>query len=163
MLQSPETAWRKLKRVWILDQPVGLGATLAVPGFFLLRWMILAITPEDHWFITFCTILMALASFYMLALGIYYLSTPFQRVWISPELIQLRLGKLTLRSIPVPQVRTVTSEVRKVLIRNRECDIYRVKFYCNGSWPHNRTLWMDWSVEVEEALKETLTETSFLF
>ena len=161
--QSADTQWIVLPRVRLWSQPAGLGALLAVPGGYLCWHMIAALDFREHWVLTICTILLILAFFAAFAQGIWYLLTPFHKVWVSREEVQLRLGSLVLRSIPVKEIRSVTSEVRTVLVHNKEQDLYQVKFYRYNAPSYEKPLWLDWSVDIEEQLKEILSETSFLF
>ena len=125
--------------------------------------MLLAINFEEHWSMVAITFLLVVGFFVMFLTGIAYLLTPFEKVWLSQEEVQLRLGSLVLRRIPKSCIRSVTPVNREVRIRRRECDLYRLKINCLGSWPASRSLWLDWSLATVDALKETLQDVTFLF
>ena len=105
--QTTDTKWTVLSRVRLWSQPAGLGALLAIPGGYLCWNMILALDFEEHWALTLCTILLITAFFAAFAQGVYYLLTPFHKVWVSRDEVQLRLGTLILRRIPVREIRSV--------------------------------------------------------
>ena len=88
---------------------------------------------------------------------------PLHTLLVTREEIQLRLGPLVLRRLPVEQLRSVTSEMRTVLVRNRSREVFRIKFYRRGASYREKPLWMDWSLAAEQRLKAILTETDFLF
>ena len=135
---------------------------LAFPGGIMTYWMILALDPNEHWVLTVCTVLLILAFLFMTGLGIYFLLTPLETLWVSREELQLRLGSIVLRRIPVKDIRSIVSEVRNVLVKNRDADLYRLKIYPEGKWPKSRVLWLDWSTSSEEILKEVLDEDIIL-
>ncbi|MGN1015861.1 MAG: hypothetical protein ACI4PL_02585 [Faecousia sp.] len=150
-------------RVRLLGQPLGLGLPLALAGGFLGFNMMLALLAETQWVMWLVTLVMAAAFLAMFALGISYLLSPFERLRISPEGVELVLWGLTLRRIPKDTIRSVTATTREIIVRRKDCDLYRLKINPNGSWPQNRSLWLDWSVATEEALKSCLPNVNFLF
>ena len=135
---------------------------LAFPGGIMTYWMILALDPAEHWALTLCTVVLILAFLFMTGLGIYFLLMPLETLWVSREELQLRLGSIVLRRIPVKDIRSIVSEVRNVLVKNRDADLYRLKIYPEGKWPKSRVLWLDWSTSSEEILKEVLDEDIIL-
>ena len=155
----PDTPnWKKLPKVIHPAQPVGLGMALAVPGGVMTWLMILALSPKDHWAVTLCTVFMILGFLYMFLLGVYYLLMPLETLWICPDELQLRLGSIVLRRIGADQVRSIVPEVRNVLIRNKDSDLYRLKIYPDGKWPHSRVVWVDWSIASQEVLRDTFKD-----
>ena len=153
---SENTQWKKIPKILFRSWPLGLGAVLAFPGGIMTYWMILALDPNEHWALTLCTVLLILAFLFMTGLGIYFLLMPLETLWVSREEIQLRLGSIVLRRIPTKDVRSIVSEVRNVLVKNRDADLYRLKIYPDGKWPKSLVLWLDWSTSAEEILKEIL-------
>ena len=163
MANPHDQNWIVRPRVRLLGQPLGMGLTLTAAGGFLSFNMVLAINFGEHWSMVAITILLVLGFFAMFLMGIAYLLAPFEKVWISSEEVQLRLGSLVLRRIPRASIRSITPVNREVRIRRRECDLYRLKINCLGSWPAGRSLWLDWSLATADALKETLQDVTFLF
>ena len=150
-------------RVRLLGQPIGLGLPLALAGGFLGFNMVLVLFSERNAVMWGITLVMAAAFLAMFALGMSYLLSPFERLRISPDGVELVLWGLTLRRIPGDTIRSVTATTREIMIRRKDCDLYRLKINLNGSWPKSRCLWMDWSVATEEALKSCLPNVNFLF
>ena len=151
-------SWRKVSRVRLLGQPIGLGIPLAGMGGFLTYNMILATKPSEGWLLTLCTVLMALAFGAVCLIGVAFLLTPFETVWVSPREVRLCLGKLVLRRIPVENIRSVTGTTREIILRGRDCDLYRLKI----NLMEGRSLWLDWSTGTEAVLKEQLKDVLFL-
>ncbi len=156
------TAWSACPRVRLYGQPIGLGLLLAIPGGFLTWNMILAYSFKDPWWLQAGTLVLLLGFGAMLLAGMVQLLTPFEKVWVCAKEVQLRLGLLVLRRIPVENIRSVTATTREVTVRNKDCNLYRMIINCNGRWPHNRALWVDWSTDTEEVFKSHLTGAMFL-
>ena len=150
-------------RVRLLGQPIGLGIPLALAGGFLGFNMVLVLFSERNAVMWGITLVMAAAFLAVFALGMSYLLSPFERLRISPEGVELTLWGLTLRRIPRNTIRSVTATTRETIVRRRDCDLYRLRINPNGSWPKSRCLWLDWSVATEQALKENLPGVNFLF
>ena len=150
-------------RVRLLGQPLGLGLPLTLAGGFLGFNMVLVLFSERNAVMWGITLVMAAAFLAMFALGMSYLLSPFEQLRISPEGVELVLWGMTLRRIPRDTIRSVTATTREIMIRRKDCDLYRLKINLNGSWPKSRCLWMDWSVATEEALKSCLPNVNFLF
>ena len=150
-------------RVRLLGQPLGLGLPLALAGGFLGFNMILALLAEGNAVMWGITLVMAAAFLAVFALGMSYLLSPFERLRISPEGVELTLLGLTLRRIPADTIRSITATTREIIVRRKDCDLYRLKINPKGSWPKSRCLWLDWSVATEQALKENLPGVNFLF
>ena len=150
-------------RVRLLGQPIGLGIPLALAGGFLGFNMVVVLFSERNAVMWGITLVMAAAFLAVFALGMSYLLSPFERLRISPEGVELTLWGLTLRRIPTDTIRSVTATTREIIVRRRDCDLYRLKINPNGSWPKSRCLWLDWSVSTEQALKENLPGINFLF
>ena len=158
-----ETArWESLPRIRYRGQPVGLGIPLAFAGGGLCVNMILAYTPEEHWILQVCTIAMAIGFGFMCLLGVNYLLMPLEKLWLSREEVQLRLGPLVLRRIRAADIRSLGGTSKEVTIKKRDCTLNRILIYCNGKWPKNRTLWLDWSLDAEDTLREYLPDANFL-
>ncbi len=155
-------AWSSRPRVRLYGQPIGLGILLAVPGGYLAWNMALAYNMTEPLWLQLSTIALFLGFGLMFLAGVAQLLTPFEKVWISRQEVQLRLGSIVLRRIPVENIRSLNATTREVIVRNRDCNLYRIKINCEGKWPHNRTLWIDWSTATEEALRKHLTNTMFL-
>jgi len=162
-MTAPETNCVRLRRVRLIGQPLGLGFLLAAPGAYLGWNMLLAVDFSEHWALTASTFLLILAFFAMFAQGVWYLLMPLHTLLVTREEIQLRLGPLVLRRLPVDQIRSVTSEMRTVLVRNRSREVFRIKFYRRGASFREKPLWMDWSLAAEQRLKGTLQDVTFLF
>ena len=150
-------------RVRLLGQPIGLGIPLALAGGFLGFNMVVVLFSERNAVMWGITLVMAAAFLAVFALGMSYLLSPFERLRISPEGVELTLWGLTLRRIPRDTIRSVTATTRETIVRRRDCDLYRLRINPNGSWPKSRCLWLDWSVATEQALKENLPGVNFLF
>ena len=150
-------------RVRLLGQPIGLGIPLALAGGFLGFNMVVVLFSERNAVMWGITLVLAAAFLAVFALGMSYLLSPFERLRISPEGVELTLWGLTLRRIPRDTIRSVTATTRETIVRRRDCDLYRLRINPNGSWPKSRCLWMDWSVATEQALKENLPGVNFLF
>lgn len=151
-------AWAVRPRVKLLGQPVGLGIPLTVAGGYMTWNMILAFSLEEPLWLQISTIGLILAFGAMLAWGVSNLLAPFEKVWICPKEVQLRLGSLVLRRIPAENIRSISATTREIRIRNKDTDLYRVKINCNKG----RTMWVDWMVGTEEALKKNLPGVTFL-
>ena len=151
-------SWRKVSRARLLGQPIGLGIPLAGMGGFLTFNMILAMKPSEGWLLTLCTVLMALAFGAVCLIGIAFLLTPFEKVWVSPREVWLCLGRLVLRRIPAENIRSVTGTTREIILRGHDCDLYRLKINLLAGRP----LWLDWSTGTEAVLKEQLKNVLFL-
>ena len=150
-------------RVRLLGQPIGLGIPLALAGGFLGFNMVVVLFSERNAVMWGITLVLAAAFLAVFALGMSYLLSPFERLRISPEGVELTLWGLTLRRIPRNTIRSVTATTRETIVRRRDCDLYRLRINPNGSWPKSRCLWLDWSVATEQALKENLPGVNFLF
>ena len=150
-------------RVRHLGQPLGLGLPLALAGGFLGFNMVLVLFSERNAVMWGITLVMAAAFLAMFVLGMSFLLSPFERLRISPEGVELVLFGLVLRRIPRDTIRSVTATTREIMIRRKDCDLYRLRIHYTGSWPQNRSLWLDWSVATEEALKSCLPNVNFLF
>ena len=151
-------AWAVRPRVKLLGQPVGLGIPLTVAGGYLTWNMILAFSLEEPLWLQVSTIGLILAFGAMLIWGVSNLLAPFEKVWICPKEVQLRLGNLVLRRIPAENIRSISATTREIIIKNKDTDLYRVKINCNTG----RTMWVDWTVGTEEALKKNLPGVTFL-
>ena len=158
--QNLDLAWKSCKRVRLLAQPVGLGTPLTIAGGYLLWNMILAFSLEEPLWLQLSTVMLIIGFGFMFLLGVNYLLTPFERIWVRPGEAQLRLGKLVLRRIPEAQIHSVGATTREIMVRNRDVDLYRIRLRCEKGWPKH--IWIDWTVETEELLRETLTNTLFL-
>ena len=150
-------------RVRLLGQPIGLGIPLALAGGFLGFNMVVVLFSERNAVMWGITLVLAAAFLAVFALGMSYLLSPFERLRISPEGVELTLWGLPLRRIPTDTIRYVTATTREIIVRRRDCDLYRLRINPNGSWPKSRCLWLDWSVATEQALKENLPGVNFLF
>ena len=150
--------WVRLPKVRFLGQPVGLGLVLLIPGGVMTVLMIMALSATDPWYITVGTVFLILGFLYMFLLGAYYLLMPFEKLWIREDEIRLQLGTVVLRRIGVEQVRSIIPEVRTVLVKNRDADLYRLKIYPEGKGLQARVLWVDWSVATQEALHEVFRD-----
>ena len=155
-------AWESRPRVRWAGQPIGLGIPLTLAGGCLSLNMLLAYTIEEPLWLQLCTLAMLLGFGVVFLLGLSQLLAPLERIWLSHEEVQVRVGPIVLRRIPAETIRSVSATTREVIIRRRDCDLYRVKLNCEGKWPRNRTLWIDWSLETEVALRRNLTDAIFL-
>lgn len=154
--------WEVLPRIRLYGQPVGLGIPLTFAGGALSLNMLQAFKSEEHWILQLATIAMILGFGAIFLVGLRFLLQPLQKLWVSREEVQLRLGPIVLRRIAAADIRSVGATSREVTVQDRECDLYRVLLYCNGKWPQNRTLWLDWSLETEEVLRRKLPKANFL-
>lgn len=152
-------AWTSRPRVKLLGQPVGLGIPLTVAGGYMTWNMILAFSLQEPLWLQLSTIGLIAAFGAMLWWGVCNLLSPFEKVWICRKEVQLRLGSLVLRRIPVENIRSISATTREVIIRNRDVDLYRMKINCNKG----RSMWVDWTVGTEETLKKNLVDVTFLF
>ena len=157
-----DTAWEVCPRVRLLGQPIGLGLPLTLAGGYVGINMILAFTTEEPLWLQLCTIGLIVGFGVMFSIGVGYLLSPLEKVWVSREEIQVRLGPIVLRRIPVETIHSVSAITREILIRNRDCVLYRMKVHCNGKWPRSRTLWLDWTTNSEEVLRRNLPNAIFL-
>ncbi len=157
-----DSQWRSIHRVRLLGQPIGLGIPMTIMGGFLAVNMAFALDPEEGWLLTIATILLFLAFFAMFFIGVCSLIAPLEKVWVSCEEVQLRLGSLVLRRIPAEKIRSVTASTRTVMIRSKDRELYRMYLNLNGAWPKGRRLWLDWTTGSESALKEQLKNVIFL-
>ena len=156
-----ELTWESCRRVRLVGQPLGLGLILAVPGGFLTYHMIKAYSFSEPWWLQLGNVLLIVGFAYMVYMGIYYLSTLFQRVWIRDGEVQLRIGKLVLFRLPEERITSVRSTGQLVTVRNKDIDLYRMKICWDGKL--HRSFWIDWSISNEEMLKEHLKNTLFMF
>lgn len=157
-----EQEFKSVSRVRLLGQPIGLGLPLTLMGGALTLNMALALNPEEGWLLTAATVLMFFMFLAMFLIGVSYLLTPFEKVRVSPQEVQLCLGPLVLRRIPAEEIRSVTATTRQIMIRSRDCDLYRMIINFNGPWPKRRRLWLDWSTGSESVLKDRLKNVNFL-
>ena len=151
-------AWAVRPRVKLLGQPVGLGIPLTLAGGYMGWNMVLAFTTEEPLWLQLCTIGLILAFGAMLVWGLSNLLAPFEKVWICPKEVQLRLGNVILRRIPVENIRSVSATTREIIIKNRDTNLYRIKVNCNKG----RSMWVDYMVDTEAALKKNLPDVTFL-
>ena len=156
-----ELTWESCRRVRLVGQPLGLGLILAVPGGFLTYHMIKAYSFSEPWWLQLGNILLIVGFAFMVYMGIYYLSTLFQRVWIRDGELQLRIGKLVLFRLPEERITSVRSTGQLVTVRNKDIDLYRMKICWDGKL--HRSFWIDWSISNEEMLKAHLKNTLFMF
>ena len=127
-----ELTWESCRRVRLVGQPLGLGLILAVPGGFLTYHMIKAYSFSEPWWLQLGNILLIVGFAFMVYMGIYYLSTLFQRVWIRDGELQLRIGKLVLFRLPEERITSVRSTGQLVTVRNKDIDLYRIKICRDG-------------------------------
>ena len=156
-----ELNWESCRRVRLVGQPIMLGLILAVPGGFLTYHMIKAYSFSEPWWLQLGNVLLIVGFAYMVYMGIYYLSTLFQRVWIRDGEVQLRIGKLVLFRLPEERITSVRSTGQLVTVRNKDIDLYRMKICWDGKL--HRSFWIDWSISNEEMLKAHLKNTLFMF
>ena len=156
-----ELTWESCRRVRLVGQPLGLGLILAVPGGFLTYHMIKAYSVSAPWWLQLGNVLLIVGFAYMVYMGIYNLSTLFQRVWIRDGEVQLRIGKLVLFRLPEERITSVRSTGQLVTVRNKDIDLYRMKICWDGKL--HRSFWIDWSISNEEMLKAHLKNTLFMF
>ena len=156
-----ELTWESCRRVRLVGQPLGLGLILAVPGGFLTYHMIKAYSFSEPWWLQLGNVLLIVGFAYMVYMGIYYLSTLFQRVWIRDGEVQLRIGSLVLFRLPEERITSVRSTGQLVTVRNKDIDLYRMKICWDGKL--HRSFWIDWSISNEEILKAHLKNTLFMF
>ena len=156
-----ELTWESCRRVRLVGQPLGLGLILAVPGGFLTYHMIKAYSFSEPWWLQLGNVLLIVGFAFMVYMGIYYLSTLFQRVWIRDGEVQLRIGKLVLFRLPEERITSVRSTGQLVTVRNKDIDLYRMKICWDGKL--HRSFWIDWSISNEEMLKAHLKNTLFMF
>ena len=90
--------------------------------------------------------------------GMRHLLMPFEKLWVCPDELQLRLGPVVLRRIEADKVRSIVPEGRTVLVRNKDADLYRLKIYPEGKGREARILWVDWSLKTEEVLRDTFRD-----
>ncbi len=155
-----ESNWTSVKRVRLLAQPIGVGIPMSCAGGYLCWNMILALEPTEPLWLQLSTVGLIALFGWMFVLGVCYLLAPLETIWVTQGEVQLRLGKLVLRRIPENKIHSVGANTREILVRNKEVDLYRMKLRCEKTFP--RSLWMDWTVDTEEALRENLLHTPFL-
>ena len=153
-----DQAWAVRPRVKLLGQPIGLGIPLTLAGGYMTWNMLLAFSLQEPLWLQLSTIGLILAFGAMLVWGVSNLLAPFEKVWICPREVQLRLGSLVLRRIPVENIRSVSATTREVILKNKDTDLYRIKVNCLKG----RSLWIDFMVDTEAALKEKLPGVTFL-
>jgi len=160
--QQIDFSWESVPRVRLLGQPVGAGLPMVFGGGVMTYYMVLALNPREPWLLQLLTLLMIVGFWTLFLMGVAFLLTPFERVWVSRAGLELRLGKLVLRRIPAESIRSVSASTREIRLRKGDCDLYRVLVNCNGRWPHSRTMWIDWTIATEQTLRRHLTRTNFL-
>lgn len=156
-----ELTWKSCRRVRLVGQPLGLGMIMTVAGGYLTYHMLNAYTFSEPWWLQLGNLLLIVAFAYMLYMGIYYLLTLFQRVWVTDGEVQLRIGKLVLFRLPEERITAVRGTAQLVTVRNKDIDLYRMKVCWDGKL--HRSFWIDWSISNEEMLKEHLKNTLFMF
>ena len=156
-----ELTWESCRRVRLVGQPLGLGMIMTVAGGYLTYHMLNAYTLSEPWWLQLGNLLLIVAFAYMLYMGIYYLLTLFQRVWVTDGEVQLRIGKLVLFRLPEERITAVRGTAQLVTVRNKDIDLYRMKVCWDGKL--HRSFWIDWSISNEEMLKEHLKNTLFMF
>ena len=156
-----ELTWESCRRVRLVGQPLGLGMIMTVAGGYLTYHMLNAYTLSEPWCLQLVNVLLNVAFAYMLYMGIYYLLTLFQRVWVTDGEVQLRIGKLVLFRLPEERITAVRGTAQLVTVRNKDIDLYRMKVCWDGKL--HRSFWIDWSISNEEMLKEHLKNTLFMF
>jgi len=155
---SANKGWVSLPKVRFLGQPLGLGLVLAVPGGVMTVLMVLALSIRDPWYVTVGTFFLIGAFFFMFFQGMRHLLMPFEKLWVCPDELQLRLGSIVLRRIEADKVSSNVPEGRTVLVRNKDADLYRLKIYPEGKGREARVLWVDWSLKTEEVLRDTFKD-----
>ena len=155
---SENKGWVKVPKVRFLGHPLGLGLVLALPGGVMTVLMVLALSPKDPWYITVGTFFLIAGFFWMFFQGMRHLLMPFEKLWVCPDELQLRLGPVVLRRIEADKVRSIVPEGRTVLVRNKDADLYRLKIYPEGKGREARVLWVDWSLKTEEVLRDTFRD-----
>ena len=150
--------WVRIRKVRFLGQPLGLGLLLTAIGGVMTVLMIMALSPKDLWYVTAGTILLIGGFGWTLYQGLRHLLMPFEKLWVCPDELQLRLGPVVLRRIEADKVRSIVPEGRTVLVRNKDADLYRLKIYPEGKGRDARVLWVDWSLKAEEVLRDTFRD-----
>ena len=155
-----ECVWESCRRVRLVGQPLGLGMIMAVAGGYLTYHMIKAYSFSEPWWLQLGNVLLIVAFAYMLYMGIYYLLSLFQTVWVRDGEIQLRIGKLVLFRLTEDRITAIRGTDQLVTVRNKDIDLLRMKVCWNGKL--HRSFWIDWSISNEEMLREHLKNTLFM-
>ena len=155
-----ELVWESCRRVRLVGQPLGLGTIMTAAGAYLTYHMIKAYSFSEPWWLQLSNVALILAFVFMLYMGIYYLLTLFQKVWVRDGEVQLRIGKLVLFRLPEERITSVRSTAQLVTVRNKDIDLYRMKLCWDGKL--HRSIWVDWSISNEEMLKAHLKNTLFM-
>ena len=155
-----EQVWESCRRVRLVGQPLGLGTIMTAAGGYMTWQMIKALTPSEPWWLQIANLLLILAFAFMLYMGIYYLLTLFQTVWVCDGEIQLRIGRLVLFRLPEERITSIRGTDQLVTVRNKEVDLLRMKVCWDGKL--HRSFWIDWSISGEEMLRQHLKNTLFM-
>ena len=156
-----EQVWESCRRVRLVGQPLGLGTIMTAAGGYMTYHMIKAYSFSEPWWLQLGNVLLIVGFAFMLYMGIYYLLTLFQRVWVRDGEVQLRIGSLVLFRLPEERITAVRGTDQLVTVRNKDIDLLRMKVCWNGKL--HRSFWIDWSISNEEMLKEHLKNTLFMF
>ena len=156
-----EQVWESCRRVRLVGQPLGLGTIMTAAGGYLTYHMIKAYSFSEPWWLQLGNVALILSFAFMLYMGIYYLLTLFQRVWVCDGEIQLRIGKLVLFRLPEERITSIRGTEQLVTVRNKEVDLLRMKVCWDGKL--HRSFWIDWTISGEEMLRQHLKNTLFMF
>ena len=161
MIETNEAqVWESCRRVRLVGQPLGLGAIMTAAGGYLTWQMIKAYSFSEPWWLQLGNLLLIVGFAFMFYLGIYYLLTLFQRVWVCDGEIQLRIGSVVLFRLPEARITSIRGTEQLVTVRNKEVDLLRMKVCWNGKL--HRSFWIDWSISNEEMLRQHLKNTLFM-
>ena len=161
MIETNEAqVWESCRRVRLVGQPLGLGAIMTAAGGYLTWQMIKAYSFSEPWWLQLGNLLLIVGFAFMFYLGIYYLLTLFQRVWVCDDEIQLRIGSVVLFRLPEARITSIRGTEQLVTVRNKEVDLLRMKVCWNGKL--HRSFWIDWSISNEEMLRQHLKNTLFM-
>ena len=111
--------WESCRRVRLVGQPLGLGTIMTAAGGYLTYHMIKAYSFSEPWWLQLGNVALILSFAFMLYMGIYYLLTLFQRVWVCDGEIQLRIGKLVLFRLPEERITSIRGTEQLVTVRNK--------------------------------------------
>ena len=152
--------WDSFPRVHLGAQPLSLGTILLAIGGYFGYHMIVAYSFSEPWWLQLGNVALILSFAFMLYMGIYYLLTLFQRVWVCDGEIQLRIGKLVLFRLPEERITSIRGTEQLVTVRNKEVDLLRMKVCWDGKL--HRSFWIDWTISGEEMLRQHLKNTLFM-
>lgn len=143
--------------------PRSLGWVLFLFGLLFDICMIASYIGEHSVIMIILTTVLVLFFTAMTLIGILTLMAPREKLHFSKDRLTVTWGKLVLRTIPTGKIRSVVSGTREFRMGFTDGQLVMLQIYQHGGWLQNHfPFWVEWSPQVEDALRRTLPNIELL-